>query len=65
MRLLNSFKIEKHDEIDCHSITGNLDSTRLVAMPRRHKAFFTTRDPKVLQEAIVQRIEKIESGIHG
>ncbi|KAJ4130475.1 hypothetical protein NW754_009528 [Fusarium falciforme] len=57
MRLLNSFKIEKHDEIDCHPITGNLDPTRLVAMPRRYKAIFTARDPKAPQEAMMQRIE--------
>ncbi|KAM6508136.1 hypothetical protein FALCPG4_018023 [Fusarium falciforme] len=57
MRLLNSFKIEKYDEIDCYPITGNLDPTRPVAMPHRYKAIFTARDPKALQEAMMQRIE--------
>ncbi|KAJ4182815.1 hypothetical protein NW759_017109 [Fusarium solani] len=57
MRILNSFKIEKHDEIDCHPITGNLDPTSLVAMPRRYKAVFTPRDPKALKAALAQQVE--------
>ncbi|RSL54821.1 3-hydroxyphenylacetate 6-hydroxylase [Fusarium duplospermum] len=57
MRLLNSFKIEKHDDIDCHPITGNLDPTSLVAMPRRYKAVFTPRDPKALKAALAEQVE--------
>lgn len=57
MRLLNSFKIEKHDEIDCHPITGNLDPTSLVAMPRHYKATFTPRDPKALKAALAEQVD--------
>ncbi|RSL91809.1 3-hydroxyphenylacetate 6-hydroxylase [Fusarium floridanum] len=57
MRLLNSFKIEKHDDIDSHPISGNSDPTSLVAMPRRYKAVFTPRDPKALKAALAEQVE--------
>ncbi|KAF4339113.1 3-hydroxyphenylacetate 6-hydroxylase [Fusarium beomiforme] len=52
MRLLNSFKIERSDEVDCHPITGSLDPTSLVALPRRFKAIFKPRNPDALQKAL-------------
>ncbi|KAJ4124693.1 hypothetical protein NW765_014220 [Fusarium oxysporum] len=52
MRLLNSLKIEKSDEVDCHPITGSLDPTSLVALPRRYKAIFKPRNPEALQKAL-------------
>ncbi|KAF5020452.1 hypothetical protein F66182_7531 [Fusarium sp. NRRL 66182] len=55
MRLFNSVKIVKHEDVDCHPITGNLDPTSLVAMPRRYKAFFVPRDPKALQTALAEK----------
>jgi 3-hydroxyphenylacetate 6-hydroxylase len=52
LRMLNSFKIVKHDEVDCHPVTGNSDPTSLVAVPRRYKVKFIPRNEKALREAI-------------
>lgn len=52
MRLLNSVKIEKHDDVDCHPVSGSLDPTSLVAMPRRYRATFTPRNPEALGKAL-------------
>ncbi|KAH8890100.1 cytochrome P450 [Thozetella sp. PMI_491] len=52
MRLLNSFKVEKHDEIDCHPIRGNADPTSLVALPKRYKAKFVPRHLEALAKAL-------------
>jgi 3-hydroxyphenylacetate 6-hydroxylase len=52
MRLLNSFRIEKYDEVDCHPITGNADPTSLVALPPRFKAHFVPRNPEALKKAL-------------
>ncbi|KAJ0346840.1 hypothetical protein COL154_005621 [Colletotrichum chrysophilum] len=52
MRLLNSFKIEKYDDVDHHPISGNADPTSLVAMPRPYKARFIPRDLETLSEAL-------------
>lgn len=52
MRLLNSFRVEKHDEIDSHPLTGNSDPTSLVAMPNRYRALFVPRNPAALSAAL-------------
>ncbi|RYP09164.1 hypothetical protein DL764_001435 [Monosporascus ibericus] len=52
MRLLNSFHIEKHEEVDCDPITGNSDPTSLVALPRRFKTRFIPRYPEALKKAL-------------
>lgn len=52
MRLLNSFRVEKFDEVDCHPITGNQDPTSLVAMPNRYRARFVPRNPVALKAAM-------------
>ncbi|PHH62121.1 hypothetical protein CDD81_7552 [Ophiocordyceps australis] len=52
MRLLNSFRIEKYDEVDCHPITGNADPTSLVALPNRYRALFVPRNEKALAAAL-------------
>ncbi|ETS87879.1 hypothetical protein PFICI_01707 [Pestalotiopsis fici W106-1] len=52
MRLLNSFRVEKYDEIDSHPLTGNSDPTSLVAMPNRYRALFVPRNPAALSEAL-------------
>ena len=57
MRLLNSVKIEQFDDVDCHPLTGNLDPTSLVAMPRRYKATFTPRNPDALKKALAVSVE--------
>jgi len=52
MRLINSFKVEKHDEIDSHPLRGNSDPTSLVAIPRRFRAKFIPRDTDILRDAL-------------
>ncbi|KAJ6789232.1 hypothetical protein PWT90_05076 [Aphanocladium album] len=52
MRLLSSFRIEKHDAVDCHPIRGNADPTSLVAMPQRYRALFVPRNPEALKAAM-------------
>ncbi|KAM5349628.1 hypothetical protein ACJ41O_006133 [Fusarium nematophilum] len=56
MRLFNSLKIEKYDDVNCHPILGNADPTSLVALPHRYKAKFTPRDPKALKEALAKEV---------
>ncbi|KAF6805142.1 cytochrome p450 phenylacetate [Colletotrichum sojae] len=58
MRLINSFKIEKHDNVDHHPVSGNADPTSLVAMPRPYKARFVPRDAEVLSAALRSSEEK-------
>ncbi|KZL79449.1 3-hydroxyphenylacetate 6-hydroxylase [Colletotrichum incanum] len=52
MRLLNSFKIEKYDDVDHHPLSGNADPTSLVAMPKPYRARFVPRDVNTLSEAL-------------
>ncbi|KJZ75170.1 hypothetical protein HIM_05364 [Hirsutella minnesotensis 3608] len=52
MRLLNSFRIERYDQVDCHPLSGNADPTSLVAMPKRYRALFVPRNPQALREAL-------------
>ncbi|KGQ12809.1 Cytochrome P450 1A1 [Beauveria bassiana D1-5] len=52
MRLLNSFRIEKFDDVDCHPVSGNADPTSLVALPRRYRALFVPRNPVALKAAM-------------
>ncbi|EXF81284.1 cytochrome P450 [Colletotrichum fioriniae PJ7] len=58
MRLLNSFKIEKHDDVDHHPVSGNADPTSLVAMPRPYKARFVPRDTSTLSDVLKATEEK-------
>jgi 3-hydroxyphenylacetate 6-hydroxylase len=52
MRLINSFRVEKYDHVDCHPITGNSDPTSLVALPHRYRARFVPRNPDALSAAM-------------
>lgn len=52
MRLLNSFRIEQHDRVDCHPISGNADPESLVALPKRYKARFIPRNAGALKKAL-------------
>lgn len=61
MRLLNSFRIEKHDEVDCHPISGNADPTSLVAMPKRYRARFVPRNPAALSQEMDCQLLKVKS----
>ena len=58
MRLLSSFRIEKHDDVDWHPVRGNADPTSLVAMPKRYKARFVPRDDGILTKALAVKIEE-------
>jgi 3-hydroxyphenylacetate 6-hydroxylase len=52
MRLINSFKIEKETEFDAHPVSGNMDPTSLVAMPKKYYARFVPRDDTALRRAL-------------
>lgn len=52
IRLINSFRIEKVDEVDHHPIRGNSDPTSLVAMPERYKVKFIPRNERALVKAV-------------
>jgi len=52
IRLINCFRIEKFDDVDCHPARGNMDPTSLVAMPHRYMARFVPRNTVVLRKAI-------------
>ncbi len=52
IRMLNSFEIQKFDDIDCHPVSGNSDPTSLVAMPKRYKAKFVPRNLAALEQAM-------------
>ncbi|OAA48026.1 Cytochrome P450 [Beauveria brongniartii RCEF 3172] len=65
MRLLNSFRIEKYDDVDCHPISGNADPTSLVALPRRYRALFVPRNPLALKAAMeeTEAMERADDSI--
>ncbi|KAL7905164.1 cytochrome P450 [Trichoderma velutinum] len=52
IRLLNSFYIKKHDDVDCHPVTGNADPKSLVALPPRFKSYFVPRNDTALRVAV-------------
>jgi 3-hydroxyphenylacetate 6-hydroxylase len=52
MRMLASFRIESHDNVDVHPVRGNSDPTSLVALPNRYRVRFVPRNEKALAEAI-------------
>jgi 3-hydroxyphenylacetate 6-hydroxylase len=52
IRLINSFKIEKFDDVDAHPVTGNSDPTSLVAMPKRYRARFVPRNETTLRNTL-------------
>ncbi|KAK2739808.1 hypothetical protein FQN55_009129 [Onygenales sp. PD_40] len=52
MRMLNSFRIEAHENVDWHPVRGNSDPTSLVAIPKKYKVRFVPKNKKALDEAI-------------
>jgi len=52
IRMLNTFEIQKFDNVDCHPVTGASDPTSLVSMPKRYKAKFVPRNLGALEKAI-------------
>lgn len=61
MRLLNSFSIEKADNVDVHPVRGNADPTSLVAMPKKYEVKFVPRSEKILREALAGEAERHEN----
>jgi len=59
MRMLNSFKIGRADDVDTHPVRGVVDQTQLVSVPRRYKVRFVPRDEAALKAALDN--EKSES----
>jgi 3-hydroxyphenylacetate 6-hydroxylase len=52
MRMLNSFRIERADDVDTHPVRGVVDQTQLVSVPRRYKVKFVPRDEEALKAAL-------------
>ncbi len=52
IRMLNSFEIQKFDDVDCHPVSGSADPTSLVSMPKRYKARFVPRKLSALEKAL-------------
>lgn len=52
IRMLNSFEIQKYDDVDCHPVSGSADPTSLVSMPKRYKARFVPRNLGALDRAM-------------
>lgn len=52
MRLINSFKIEKFDDVDHNPVSGMSDPTSLVAMPRKYRARFVPRNEAALRKSL-------------
>ncbi|KAL1980198.1 hypothetical protein VTN96DRAFT_4464 [Rasamsonia emersonii] len=52
LRMLNSFRIEKYDEVDCHPVTGNSDPTSLVSIPKQYRVRFIPKNESILREAL-------------
>jgi 3-hydroxyphenylacetate 6-hydroxylase len=61
MRVLNSFRIVKVDEVETHPVKGVIDPTQLVSVPRRYQVRFVPRDEKALRQAIGSEEEKAEA----
>lgn len=52
MRMLNSFSIERADDVDTHPVRGVVDQTQLVSVPRRYQVRFVPRDEVALERAL-------------
>ena len=52
MRMLNNFRIEKYDDIDCDPITGNADPKSLVTLPNRYRVKFIPKNEAALRNAM-------------
>jgi 3-hydroxyphenylacetate 6-hydroxylase len=58
MRMINSFKIMRHDDFESDPIKGNADPTSLVALPKRYRAVFVPRNADALRKALEATKEK-------
>lgn len=57
MRTLNSFRIERVDDVDVHPVSGVEDQTQLVAVPRRYRVRLVPRDEGALRKALGEEKE--------
>ncbi|KAK2022199.1 cytochrome P450 [Colletotrichum zoysiae] len=64
MRLLGSFRIEKHDDVDHHPVSGNADPASLVSAPRPYRARFVPRDANALSEVLYDADKQAQSCTH-
>jgi 3-hydroxyphenylacetate 6-hydroxylase len=58
MRTLNSFRIERADDVDVHPVRGIEDQTQLVSVPHRYKVRLVPRNEPALREALDGEGEK-------
>ena len=58
IRMLNNFRIEKHDNIDCDPLTGNADPTSLVTAPGRYRVKFIPKNEAGLRDALLSFEER-------
>lgn len=59
MRMLNNFRIEKYDDIDCDPVTGIADPASLVALPNKYRVKFVPKNEAALRDAI--RISNVKN----
>ncbi len=52
LRMLNSFSIEKVDDVNCDPVTCVADPTSLVASPHRYRVKFVPRSLKALRKVM-------------
>lgn len=52
LRMLNSYKIEKHDDVEWHPIKGVSDPTSLVAIPGKYRVKFVPRNKIILKRTL-------------
>lgn len=52
MRVINSFRIEKSDDVDFHPISGNSDPRTLVSVPHTYRSIFIPHNEAVLRQSL-------------
>jgi 3-hydroxyphenylacetate 6-hydroxylase len=58
LRMLNSFEILKHSEVETHPVKGSADPTSLVTMCRHYKVIFKPRNERALKKDLAEAGEK-------
>jgi len=49
------------EDVDIHPVSGSVDPTSLVTMPRRYKTKFVPRDEEILKKVLAE-FKPLESG---
>lgn len=52
LRMLNSFRLEQVESVDCHPVRGNSDPKSLVSTPKPYTVKFIPRNEKALRKAL-------------